>query len=1253
MGVATMGETAAGVPAVSTLAELLRRRIAVLDGAMGTMVQGYGLGEGDYRGERFRETPCDQRGNHDLLNLTRPDLVREIHAGFLAAGGDLVTTNTFNASRISQADYGLAALSFEINREGARIARGVVDAFRGQEPRRPRFAVGSLGPMNKTLSLSPDVNDPGHRAVSFEEVYEAYAEQVRGLLAGGVDALLLETIFDTLNAKAALVAIGDVQRELGRELPVLISVTLADRSGRTLSGQTLESFWTSVAATRPLVVGLNCSLGGEQLRPYVEELSQLADAFTGCHPNAGLPNAFGEYDETPAETARWLGEFAREGWVNLVGGCCGTTPEHIRAIADAVAEISPRVPPAADGLPRYSGLETLTLRPESNFTLIGERTNVTGSRRFARLVREGDFAAALDVALQQVRDGANLLDVNMDDAMLDSEAAMERFLKLVASEPEIARLPIAIDSSRWSVLARGMRCVQGKALVNSISLKEGEADFLDKARQVRRHGAAVVVMAFDEEGQAETAERKVAICERAYRLLTEEVGFPPEDIVFDLNIFAVATGIEAHNRYALAFLEAMPEVKRRCPGVVISGGVSNLSFSFRGHEGVRRAMHAAFLHRAIGAGLDMGIVNAGQLALYGDIDAELLERVEDVLLDRRPDATERLVELAQGLGKEGAGGALRAARDLAWREEPVAERLIYALLHGVVDFIEEDAAEAQRGSGSALAVIEGPLMRGMQIVGDRFGAGEMFLPQVVKSARAMKRAVAYLAPLIEREREARGARESHQGVLVMATVKGDVHDIGKNIVGVVLGCNNYRIVDLGVMVPCETILESAAREGADAIGLSGLITPSLDEMVHVATEMERRGLRLPLLIGGATTSEQHTALRIAPRYGGVTRHVRDASRAVGAVAELLDRERNPAPIAALREKQEALRQRHAGRSLKLLDYERARERRLRLDWNDALPEPAFLGRRLLDDVALQDLVPYIDWTMFFFAWELRGKFPAILDHPRYGPAARDLYENAQALLARIVAERSLRARAVYGFWAAHSDGDDVVLFADRRCRDEVARFPMLRQQRDPGSGRPTRCLADYVAPGVSDRPDTVGAFAVTAGIGAADLAAGFERSGDDYNAIAAKALADRLAEAMAEWLHQRVRREWGYGRDEALSREELIAEKYQGIRPAFGYPACPDHSEKPRLFALLDAPAAGITLSESCVMLPAASVSGLYFANPESSYFTVGKIGRDQVRCYAARKGVSLREAETWLRPNLAYDVEDEDDEGAAQGDSG
>jgi 5-methyltetrahydrofolate--homocysteine methyltransferase len=1218
------------------LEAIFAERILVIDGAMGTMIQARGLVEADFRGERFRDHARDLRGDNELLVLTRPDVIREIHDAYLAAGADLIETNTFGATRIAQADYGMQALVPELNREAARLAVEAAAEWSRRTPDRPRFVAGAVGPTNKTLSISPDVNDAAFRDLDFDALREAYAEQVRALVLGGVHAILIETIFDTLNAKAAIVATCDVFDELGVELPILISVTITDRSGRTLSGQTIEAFWASVQHAKPISVGINCALGAREMRPFLADLAAAAPIPVTAYPNAGLPNAFGGYDETPETTGALLREFAESGLVNGVGGCCGTTDSHIRAIAQAVAGVAPRAVPAPDPTITWlSGLEPLALRPDANFLMIGERTNVTGSRRFANLIKAGDYTTAVEVALDQVRGGANILDVNMDEGMLDSEQAMTRFLNLIATEPEVARIPIMIDSSKWSVIEAGLKCVQGRGIVNSISLKEGEADFLAKARIVQRYGAGVVVMAFDEVGQADTTERKVAICERAYRLLVDEVGFDPKAIIFDPNILAIATGIEEHARYALNFIEATSLIKQRCPGVKISGGVSNLSFSFRGNDLVREAIHTAFLYHAIRAGMDMGIVNAGQLGVYEEIPPLLLERVEDILFDRRPDATERMVEFAETV----RGAGKKREIDLAWREAPVAERLSHALVNGIVDFIEADTEEARRQFARPLEVIEGPLMDGMKIVGDLFGAGKMFLPQVVKSARAMKRAVAYLTPFMEEEKQRLGSTARSQGKVVMATVKGDVHDIGKNIVGVVLGCNNYEIVDLGVMVPADKILDTAVAEGADIVGLSGLITPSLDEMAHVASEMQRRGLSLPLLIGGATTSRQHTAVKIAPRYAHSVVHVNDASRAVGVVSALLDAGRRRELDASNREQQERLRFVHEGRRARpLLPLEAARANRFALEPNPAhFSAPAFLGVRELS-VPVEELVPYIDWTFFFAAWELKGKYPAILDHPERGAAARELFENGRALLDRIIRERMLTPRAVYGFWPAASDGDDVVLWSDASRKREQLRFPMLRQQGEQPDGKPNLCLADFVAPIDSGVADHVGAFAVTSGVEADDIARSFEKDLDDYNAIMVKALADRLAEAFAEYLHARARRDWGYGAYERLSNDELIAERYRGIRPAFGYPACPDHTRKGPLFALLGAPAVGIELTESYAMRPAASVSGLYFAHPDARYFTVGRIDRDQVADYAARAGLSQRDAERWLAPNLGYE---------------
>jgi 5-methyltetrahydrofolate--homocysteine methyltransferase len=1262
-------------PAADTLRSLLERRVLILDGAMGTMIQRAKLTEADFRGERFASHPRDLKGDSDILVLTRPDVISAIHHEYLAAGADIIETNTFGGTVVAQADYELEPFAYEINVEGARLACEAADAWTAKTPDRPRFVAGALGPTNRTLSISPDVNNPAFRAITFDELRAAYEVQVRGLIDGGSDLLLLETIFDTLGAKAAIVAIENVFDEKGTRLPVMISVTITDRSGRTLSGQTVDAFYASIRHARPFSVGINCALGAREMRPYMAELARISECYVSSYPNAGLPNAFGEYDEQPEETAVLLEDFAASGFANILGGCCGTTPEHIAAIAKAVERVMPRPLPspswvsgstpespafAAERLRRglavarrdsaasgggpnpdpghysqFSGLEVLTIRPDSNFQMIGERTNVTGSAKFARLIKSGNYTEAVSVAVEQVRGGANMIDVNMDEGMLDSEQAMTTFLNYIATEPEIARVPVMIDSSRWTVLEAGLKCVQGKGVVNSISLKEGEEDFLHKARTVRRYGAGVVVMAFDETGQADTVERKVQICQRAYKLLMEQAGFDPTDIIFDPNILAIATGLEEHNNYAVNYIEALKIIKATCPGAKISGGVSNLSFSFRGNDVVREAIHSAFLYHAIKAGMDMGIVNAGQLIVYEDIPKDLLEHVEDIIFNRRPDATERLVQFAESV----KGSATKREADLGWREATVEARLSHALVHGVVDFIEVDVEEARQKYEEPLHIIEGPLMDGMKVVGDLFGAGKMFLPQVVKSARAMKKAVAYLLPYMEERKRITGAA-SAQGRVLMATVKGDVHDIGKNIVGVVLGCNNYEVIDLGVMVPAAKILDAAVEHKADIIGLSGLITPSLDEMAFVAREMERRGFTTPLLIGGATTSRQHTAVKIAHEYSGPVIHVLDASRAVDVVSSVIG-DRREEFDRVNREAQAEIRESYATRRQKpLLTYEQARANRLAIDWDDhVIASPWFVGRRYLDDVPLEDIARYIDWTFFFSAWELKGRFPAILEHPTYGSAARELYENAQGLLKRIIDEKLLSARGVYGFWPANSVGDDVVVFADDTRRVELMRLPMLRQQEVIADKRPNRSLADFIAPLDTGVPDYIGMFAVTAGLGADELARSFEKDHDDYNAIMVKALADRLAEAFAEYLHAQARKDWGYGEQEQLSNDDLVAEKYRGIRPAYGYPACPDHTEKGKLFEALDAGRQGLTLTESFAMLPAASVSGLYFSHPQAKYFNVGRIGRDQVESYAKRKGDDIETVERWLAPNLAYEA--------------
>ncbi|MEX1128757.1 MAG: methionine synthase [Vicinamibacterales bacterium] len=1251
------------IPATASLSEQLAKRLLVLDGAMGTMIQRYKLTEEDFRGERFKDHPKDLRGDNDLLVLTRPDVITAIHHEYLAAGADIIETNTFNSTSASQADYSLEPIVYELNVAAARLAKAAAAEWTAKTPDRPRFVAGSIGPTSKTLSISPDVNSPAFRAMTFDELRESYEEQVRGLIDGGADLLLLETIFDTLNAKAGIVAIENVFDEKGVRLPLMISVTITDRSGRTLSGQTLDAFYVSIRHARPFSVGINCALGAKDMRPYMEELSRMAECYVSSYPNAGLPNAFGDYDEQPKETGDLLRDFAASGFANIVGGCCGTTPDHIREIATAVEGVSPRPLPAdswrassgvaqpfraatGEHYSRFSGLETLTIRPDSNFQMVGERTNVTGSAKFARLIKSENYTEAVSVALAQVTSGANMIDVNMDEGMLDSEQAMTTFLNFIATEPDIARVPVMIDSSKWTVLEAGLKCVQGKSVVNSISLKEGEADFLAKARTVQRYGAGVVVMAFDEVGQADTVQRKVEICQRAYRLLVEQVGFDPTDIIFDPNILAIATGLEEHNDYAVNYIEATRIIKATCPGVKISGGVSNLSFSFRGNDVVREAIHSAFLYHAIKAGMDMGIVNAGQLIVYEDIPKDLLEHVEDIIFNRRPDATERMVQFADTV----KGSGQKKELDLAWRQDTVEKRLSFALVHGVVEFIEADVEEARQQYARPLEIIEGPLMDGMKIVGDLFGAGKMFLPQVVKSARAMKRAVAVLLPYMEAEKQLATASALAEGrpdlqvgrhtrpKILMATVKGDVHDIGKNIVGVVLACNNYEVIDLGVMVPAAKILEAAIDQQADIIGLSGLITPSLDEMGFVAREMERRGFTIPLLIGGATTSPQHTAVKISHEYSHPVVHVLDASRAVDVVSSLLG-EKKAAFDRANREMQASTREKYAGRKEKpLLPIEKARANRLTFDWDDhVISTPWFLGRRYLDDVPLGEIAKFIDWTFFFTAWELKGRFPAILDDPKIGAAARELYDNAQVQLKKIIDAKLITAKGVYGFWPANTEGDDIVLYKDESRREVLQRFPMLRQQEVIADKRPNRSLADFIAPKGSGVPDYLGLFAVTAGLGADELAKGFEKNLDDYNAILVKAIADRLAEAFAEYLHAQARKDWGYEK-ETPSNADLVAEKYRGIRPAYGYPACPDHSEKFKLFDLLDARKQGITLTEHGAMWPAASVSGLYFSHPDAKYFNVGRIGRDQLEDYAKRKGEALEVTERWLASNLAYE---------------
>ena len=1247
-------------PRIKGLERLLRERIVILDGAMGTMIQTYKLEEAGYRGERFKDWPQDLKGNNDLLSLTQPQIIEAIHREYLEAGADIIETNTFNSTTISLADYRLQELAYELNVAGARNARAAADAVMAAHPGRACFVAGAIGPTSKTASLSPDVHNPAFRAITYDQLAEAYYEQVRGLMDGGVDVLLLETVFDSLNSKAALFAIDKYFEDIGRAVPVMVSFTITDLSGRTLSGQTVEAYWNSISNNRLLSVGINCALGPKEMRPFIEELAGIADIYVSAYPNAGLPNPMlpTGFPETPETLAPQLQEWAANGWLNMVGGCCGTTPAHIRALAEAVRALPPRVPPIIEPHTRLSGLEALTIRSETNFVNIGERTNVTGSPKFAKLILAGDYEAALAVAKQQVENGAQIIDVNMDEGMLDSEGAMTTFLNLVASEPDIARVPVMIDSSKWPVIEAGLKCVQGKGVVNSISLKEGEEKFTRQAKLIRRYGAAVVVMAFDERGQADSFERKIEVCQRSYDILTQQAGFPPQDIIFDPNVLTVATGIEEHNNYAVDFIRATKWIKEHLPLARVSGGLSNVSFSFRGNNVLREAMHSAFLYHAIKAGLDMAIVNPGMLEVYEEIPKVLLELVEDVLLNRRPDATERLVKFAETIKQKDKA---EIAED-EWRKGTVEQRLSHALVKGIVDHIDKDTEEARQKYGRPLLVIEGPLMTGMNVVGDLFGSGKMFLPQVVKSARVMKKAVAYLLPFMEEEKRTSGNHQP-QGRILMATVKGDVHDIGKNIVGVVLGCNNYEVIDLGVMVPTEKLLQTAREKQVNIIGLSGLITPSLDEMVHVAKEMERQGFTLPLLIGGATTSKAHTAVKIAPSYSKPVIHVLDASRAVGVVASLINPTLKPAYVKGILDDYEKLRQQHAEQKAKpLLTIEEARRRGTPIEWNSSdIAKPAFTGICVLasdpqsrithhasgmthhaSGITLSALVPFIDWSPFFQTWELRGRYPAILEKPE----ARKLFDDAQELLRKIVSQNLLTARAVYGFFAANSVGDDVELYTDDSRTQVLTTFHFLRQQMDKPRDQFNHCLADYVAPKLPQLTsagqqftDYLGAFAVSAGFGVEELCREFERDHDDYNSIMAKALADRLAEAFAEYLHQRARQEWGYGKAEHLTPEDLIREKYRGIRPAAGYPACPDHTEKWTLWSLLDAEKnTGVKLTESCAMWPGASVSGLYLAHPEAKYFAVGKIGRDQILDYHRRKHTDLRTVERWLGPYLNYD---------------
>lgn len=1218
------------------LASELDRRILILDGAMGTVLLGMGIDEAMMRGTRFAGHHKELKNFVDILCLTRPETVTDVHRQYLAAGADIIETNTFGSSPIGMEGFDLPSeMSRELNLAAAACARKAADEFTARTPERPRFVAGSIGPTAKTASISPDVENPGYRAVTFDQHVESYHQQVAALVEGGVDVLFAETMFDTLNLKACLFAIDRYFEERGQRIPVIASVTITDQAGRTLSGQTVEAFWNSISHFDLLAVGMNCALGPVEMRPHLEELSKLAPIYVSCHPNAGLPNELGEFDLSPRDMARTLRSYAESGWLNIVGGCCGTTPEYIAEIAAVVDGAAPRRPPRTEPWTRLSGQEPLTFRPDANFVMVAERTNVTGSRRFARLIREEKFEEAVEIGRQQVDAGGSAIDINMDDALLDSEAMMTRYVNLIAAEPDISRVPIMIDSSKWSVLEAGLKCLQGKSFVNSISLKDGEAEFLRRARLIRRYGAVPIVMAFDESGQATEIDHKVQVCRRAYDLLTTHVGFPPEDIIFDPNVLTVATGIKEHDNYAVNFFEATRQIKRLCPHAKVSGGISNVSFSFRGNDAVREAMHSAFLYHAIAAGLDMGIVNAAQLAVYEEIPRELLEYVEDVLLNRRADATERLLDYAESVK---GSGTEKETQELQWRQESVDRRLAHSLIKGIDRFIEEDVEEARQQYDRCLDVIEGPLMDGMKQVGDLFADGKMFLPQVVKTARVMKKAVAFLLPHLEAEQAGSGARGA-RGTVLLATVKGDVHDIGKNIVGVILGCNNYEVIDLGVMTPCEKILQTAAAANVDLIGLSGLITPSLDEMAHVASEMERAGISTPLLIGGATTSSRHTAVRIAPRYSGPTVYVNDASRAPGVVECLMSDQRRPGFLRENEQKQQQLVDSFEQRSWELVPYAEACQGRVPIEWKaDDIAVPSFTGVRVVDDFPLNELVEYIDWSPFFKVWDFRGRYPRLLDDPKVGAAARELHENALRLLDKIVTGKLLKAEAVYGVWPAAAVGDDIEVFADPARHERLATFHTLRQQRKWKNQKVFRALADYVAPRDSGLHDYIGGFVLTAGLGAGQLETEYKADHDDYNAIMARALADRLAEAFAEKLHEQARREWGYGADEDLSPAELIAEKYRGIRPAPGYPAQPDHTEKLTLFRLLDAERnTGVQMTESLAMVPEASICGLYMAHPESRYFAVGPMRRDQVEHYAARKGVSMAEVEKWLRPNLGY----------------
>ncbi|HEY5621431.1 MAG TPA: methionine synthase [Pontiella sp.] len=1219
-------------------AELLKTQLLMLDGAMGTMIQQHKLEESDFRGDRFGAHPSDLKGNNDLLVLTRPELIEQIHVEFLEAGADIIETNTFSSTTISQADYGLEYLVHELNVEAARTARRAVDRVQKENPERTLFVAGSIGPTNRTTSISPDVNDPGFRAVTFDDLVEAYSEQTEALIEGGVDILLVETVFDTLNAKAALYAIEAVFEKTGQRLPVMVSVTITDKSGRTLSGQTPTAFWYSIEHAAPISVGINCALGAEDMRPYIEELAEVAPCYISIYANAGLPNAFGGYDDTPADMAGIYDDFAEHGLANIWGGCCGTTPDHIRAMTEAVKKHAPRVPPAPDTVPHFSGLEPLRITPEMNLVMVGERSNITGSPKFARLIREGNLEEALQIARHQVDTGANLVDINMDEGLIDSVAMMVRFLNLVASEPDICKVPIMIDSSKWEVIEAGLKCVQGKSIVNSISMKEGEDAFREHAKKIRRYGAGMVVMAFDEKGQADTTERRIEICTRAYNILVNELGIDPTDIIFDPNVFPIATGMEEHRINATSFFEATKAIRETLPGVSVSGGISNVSFSFRGNNRVREAIHAAFLFHGMEAGLNMGIVNPGMLEVYDEVPPDLMELVEDVVLNRRADATERLIDYAERIKAEG-GGAKKEAETQAWREDSVEERLKHALIKGIVDYIDADVEEARQQYGRPIKVIEGPLMAGMDVVGDLFGSGKMFLPQVVKSARVMKKAVAYLLPYLEAEKE--GKESSSAGKILLATVKGDVHDIGKNIVGVVLACNNFEVKDIGVMVPWETILKEARDWGADIIGLSGLITPSLDEMVHVAKEMQREGLSIPLLVGGATTSKKHTAVKIAPEYDGLTMHSLDASRAVSTVQSILSGDE--AFTKAVKFEYNAIREQHEAsqEAKEFLPLEKARENSAIREWQGYVPpSPDFLGIRPVE-ADVDTLAPFIDWTPFFWTWELDGKYPSILENEgELGRRARELFDDAQNMLKQIIEEKWFAPRGVHAFFPAARVGDSVEVYSDESRTEKINTLHFLRQQMIKKDGTPNRSLADFVAPKESCSADYIGAFAVTAGPQVVKIADRFKADHDDYNAILVQALGDRIAEAFAEYLHKQTRNAWGYGRDETCTIEEMIKEKYRGIRPAAGYPACPDHTEKITLFDLLNATDnTGIELTESMAMTPPSSVSGLYFSHPESRYFPLGRIDRDQVADYAQRKGWTVEKTEKWLAPNLGYNT--------------